>query len=134
MANPPLPTRTRDNATRLRREMTDAERRLWKHLRAGRLEGFKFRRQHPVPPYVLDFCCVEVGLAIELDGSQHSEARDASRSRYLESQGWRIVRFWDNDVLNKTDAVVEAIWNILSRPTLSPTPLPEGEGLKQRDE
>ncbi len=109
MANPPLPTRTRDNAKRLRREMTDAERRLWKHLRAGRLEGFKFRRQHPVPPYVLDFCCVEVGLAIELDGSQHSEARDASRSRYLESQGWRIVRFWDNDVLNKTDAVVEAI-------------------------
>ena len=134
MANPPLPTRTRDNAKRLRREMTDAERRLWKHLRAGRLEGFKFRRQHPVPPYVLDFCCVEVGLAIELDGSQHSEARDASRSRYLESQGWRIVRFWDNDVLNKADAVVEAIWNILSRPTLSPTPLPEGEGLKQRDE
>ena len=134
MANPPLPTRTRDNAKRLRREMTDAERRLWKHLRAGRLEGFKFRRQHPVPPYVLDFCCVEVGLAIELDGSQHSEARDASRSRYLESQGWRIVRFWDNDVLNKADAVVEAIWNILPRPTLSPTPLPEGEGLKQRDE
>ena len=134
MANPPLPTRTRDNAKRLRREMTDAERRLWKHLRAGRLEGFKFRRQHPVPPYVLDFCCVEVGLAIELDGSQHSEARDASRSRYLESQGWRIVRFWDNDVLNKTDAVDEAIWNILSRPTLSPTHLPEGEGLKQRDE
>ncbi|MCR6626357.1 endonuclease domain-containing protein [Pseudoxanthomonas japonensis] len=134
MANPPLPTRTRDNAKRLRREMTDAERRLWKHLRAGRLEGFKFRRQHPVPPYVLDFCCVEVGLAIELDGSQHSEARDASRSRYLESQGWRIVRFWDNDVLNKADAVVEAIWNILQRPTLSPTPLPEGEGLKQRDE
>ena len=134
MANPPLPTRTRDNAKRLRRDMTDAERRLWRHLRAARLEGFKFRRQHPVPPYVLDFCCVEVGLAIELDGSQHSEARDASRSRYLESQGWRIVRFWDNDVLNKTDAVVEAIWNILSRPTLSPTPLPEGEGLKQRDE
>jgi very-short-patch-repair endonuclease len=134
MANPPLPTRTRDNAKRLRREMTDAARRLWKYLRAGRLEGFKFRRQHPVPLYVLDFCCVEAGLAIELDGSQHSETRDASRSRYLESQGWRIVRFWDNDVLNKTDAVVEAIWNFLSRATLSPTPLPEGEGLKQRDD
>jgi very-short-patch-repair endonuclease len=69
-----------------------------------------------------------------LDGSQHSETRDASRSRYLEYQGWRIVRFWDNDVLNKTDAVVEAIWNLLSQPTLSPTPLPEGEGLKQRDD
>ena len=134
MANPPLPTRTRDNAKRLRSAMTDAERRLWEYLRAGRLEGFKFRRQHPVPPYVLDFCCKECGLAIELDGSQHSEDADALRSRYLESQGWRIVRLWNNDVLNNTDAVIEAIWNLLSRPTLSPTPLPKGEGLKQRDE
>lgn len=134
MANPPLPTRTRDNAKRLRSAMTDAERRLWEYLRAGRLEGFKFRRQHPVPPYVLDFCCKECGLAIELDGSQHAEDADALRSRYLESQDWRIVRFWNNDVLNNTDAVVEAIWNLLSRPTLSPIPLPEGEGLKQRDE
>lgn len=134
MANPPLPTRTRDNAKRLRSAMTDAERRLWEYLRAGRLEGFKFRRQHPVPPYVLDFCCKECGLAVELDGSQHSEDADALRSRYLESQGWRIVRFWNNDVLNNTDAVIEAIWNLLSRPTLSPTPLPKGEGLKQRDE
>ncbi|CAN7169228.1 DUF559 domain-containing protein [Pseudoxanthomonas sp. LjRoot143] len=134
MTNPPLPTRTRNNAKQLRKGMTDAERKLWKYLRAGRLDGFKFRRQHPVPPYVLDFCCMECGLAVELDGSQHSESGDASRSRYLESQGWRIVRFWDNDVLNKTDAVVETIWNLLSRPTLSPTPLPVGEGLKQRDE
>ncbi len=134
MANPPLPTRTRDNAKRLRSAMTDAERRLWEYLRAGRLEGFKFRRQHPVPPYVLDFCCKECGLAVELDGSLHAEDADALRSRYLESQGWRIVRFWNNDVLNNTDAVIEAIWNLLSRPTLSPTPLPKGEGLKQRDE
>ena len=134
MANPPLPTRTRDNAKRLRSAMTDAERRLWEYLRAGRLEGFKFRRQHPVPPYVLDFCCKECGLAIELDGSQHSEDADALRSRYLESQGWRIVRLWNNDVLNNTDAVIEAIWNLLSRPTLSPTPLPTGEGRKEREE
>ena len=134
MANPPLPTRTSNIAKRLRKEMTDAERRLWEYLRAGRLEGFKFRRQHPVPHYVLDFCCIECGLAVELDGSQHSEDADASRSRHLESQGWRIVRFWNNDVLNNTDAVIEAIWNLLSRPTLSPTPLPQGEGLKQRDE
>ncbi len=129
MVNPPLPTWTRDNARRLRKEMTDAERRLWQYLRGGRLEGHKFRRQHPVPPYVIDFCCVEARLAIELDGSQHTEAADAARSRYLESQGWRIVRFWDNDVLSNTDAVVEAIWNFLPRPALSPTPLPAGEGL-----
>jgi very-short-patch-repair endonuclease len=114
--------------------MTDAERRLWQHLRAGRLGGNKFRRQHSVPPYVVDFCCVEAGVVIELDGSQHSDTADAARTLYLQGQGWRVVRFWNNDVLNSTGAVVEAIWNLLSRPTLSPTPLPMGEGLTQRDE
>ena len=138
MVNPPLPTRTLANARRLRREMTDAERRLWQHLRAGRqagrLEGYKFRRQHSVPPYIVDFCCVEMGVVIELDGSQHGEPEDAARTRYLEGQGWRLARFWNDDVLNQTEVVVEAIWNLLSQPTLSPTPLPEGEGLKQRDQ
>ncbi|WP_334179290.1 DUF559 domain-containing protein [Pseudoxanthomonas sp.] len=134
MVNPPLPTRTLANARRLRKEMTDAERRLWQHLRAGRLEGYKFRRQHALHPYIVDFCCVEAGVVIELDGSQHGEPVDAGRTRHLEAQGWRVARFWNNDVLNQVDVVVEAIWNLLSRPTLSPTPLPEGEGLKQRDE
>ncbi len=134
MVNPPLPTRTLANARRLRREMTDAERRLWQHLRAGRLAGYKFRRQHAVPPHIVDFCCVEAGVVIELDGSQHGEPADAARTRHLEGKGWRVIRFWNNDVLNQTEVVVEAIWNVLSRPTLSPTPLPEGEGLKQRDE
>jgi len=101
---------------------------------AGRLEGYKFRRQHSVPPYIVDFCCVEMGVVIELDGSQHGEPEDAARTRYLEGQGWRLARFWNDDVLNQTEVVVEAIWNLLSQPTLSPTPLPEGEGLKQRDQ
>jgi very-short-patch-repair endonuclease len=129
---PTLPSETLRNARRLRRETTDAERSLWRHLRAGRLDGVKFRRQHPVPPYIADFCCVAARLIIELDGSQHCEEVDAARTRYLESQGWRIVRFWDNDVLLETEAVLDAIWNAIGDRTLSPTPLPVGEGLKSK--
>jgi very-short-patch-repair endonuclease len=127
---PPLPTDTLHNARRLRREMTDAERRLWQHLRAGRFDGLKFRRQHPVPPYVADFCCVSVRLIVELDGSQHCEEIDTARTRYLGSQGWRVMRFWNNDVLLQTEAVLDAIWNAINDRTLSPTPLPMEEGLK----
>ena len=87
VSKPRLPTQTLDHAKQLRKGMTDAERRLWQYLRAGRLEGMKFRRQHPVPPYIVDFCCVEAGLVVELDGSQHSPAADAARTRYLQSQG-----------------------------------------------
>ncbi|MCY7312556.1 MAG: endonuclease domain-containing protein, partial [Pseudoxanthomonas sp.] len=123
MNNPNLPTNTLDHAKRLRKDMTDAERILWQHLRAGRLAGMKFRRQHPVPPFIVDFCCIEASLVVELDGSQHSQDVDAGRTRYLKSQGWRIVRFWDSDVLKETEAVLEAIWNMVARPALSPTPL-----------
>lgn len=126
---PPLPTGTLRNARRLRRDATDAERKLWQHLRAGRFDGVKFRRQHPIPPYIADFCCVAARLIVELDGSQHSDEVDAARTRYLQSQGWRVLRFWDNDALIETDAVLDAIWNIVSDRTLSPTPLPTGEGL-----
>ena len=126
---PPLPTATLHNARKLRREMTDAERKLRQYFRAARFDGVKFRRQHPIPPYIADFCCVSARLIIELDGSQHCEKVDAARTRYLESQGWRILRFWDHDVLIETDAVLDAIWNAIGIRTLSPTPLPMGEGL-----
>lgn len=129
MPKPPLPTRTLEFSRKLRREMTDAENTLWLHLRAGRLDGMKFRRQHPIPPYIADFCCIDRRLIVELDGSQHSEARDAARTRSLESQGWKILRFWDHDVLSNTSAVLEAIWNATHAPALTPTPLPRGEGL-----
>jgi very-short-patch-repair endonuclease len=109
--------------------MTDAERKLWKYLRGGQLCGMKFRRQHPIPPYIADFCCMELMLLVELDGSQHTPGNDATRTRYLESCGWQIIRFWDNDVLLCTEAVVEAIWNTVAHRTLTPTPLPQGEGL-----
>jgi very-short-patch-repair endonuclease len=126
---PPLPTRTLDTAKSLRTAGTNAERKLWYHLRAGRLGGFKFRRQHPVPPYVVDFYCDELKLVIELDGSQHSEEIDSTRTHVLEHQGLLVLRFWDNQVLQDTDAVLEAILTIARNRTLSPTPPPEGEGL-----
>jgi very-short-patch-repair endonuclease len=127
---PPLPTDTLRNARRLRRDTTDAERRLWQHLRADRFDSLKFRRQHPIPPYIVDFCCASERLIVELDGSQHSEAIDAPRTRFLQSKGWRILRFWDNDVLLETEVVLDAIWSAVGDRTLSPTPLPAGEGLK----
>ena len=127
---PPMPTVTRSNARRLREEMTDSEQAMWRRLRGSQLGGFKFRLQHPVPPYVVDFYCDRARLAVELDGSQHSPAADAVRSAFLRSQGITILRFGSNDVLQQMEAVIEAIWNHLVTPTLTPTPLPAGEGLK----
>ena len=129
MQKPPLPTRTLQHARRLRRDATDAERALWRHLRGGRFVGAKFRRQHPIPPYIADFCCVASRLVVELDGGQHNDAVDAVRTRDLQARGWRVIRFWDNDVLLNTEAVLDAIWNAVETPALTPTPLPPGEGL-----
>ena len=132
--NPPMPTPTLATARRLRADPTDAESRLWYRLRAGRLCGLKFRRQHPIPPYVLDFYCAEFGLAVELDGSQHDDASDASRTASLERNGIRVLRFWDNDVLTGLDRVLEAILRSVEErrcagPEPSPlAPLPMGEG------
>lgn len=98
-------------ARSLRRRMTDAEQRLWYHLRARRLGGYKFRRQHVVGPYVVDFVCMEAMLVVEVDGGQHAEEvdRDAWRTRCLEDRGYRVLRFWNDDVLVKTGAVLERI-------------------------
>jgi very-short-patch-repair endonuclease len=110
--NPPLPSRTRKSAVRLRAELTDAERLLWFHLRAGRLCDLKFRRQHPLPPYIVDFFCKEASLVVEVDGSQHDASVDARRSAAIERQGFAILRFWDNQVLTETEAVLEQILRI----------------------
>ncbi|MEW9625746.1 endonuclease domain-containing protein [Rhodanobacter geophilus] len=127
--NPPLPTRTREQSRGLRKSGTDAEHKLWYHLRAGRLNGLKFRRQHPVPPYVVDFYCEAKKLVVELDGSQHDEVVDQARTKFLESRGLKVLRYWDNEVLQQMDAVLEAILRAVENRTLTPTPLPEGEGL-----
>lgn len=104
----------KDFAKQLRQNMTDAERLLWKHLRAHRLKGHKFRRQHPVGPYVVDFLNIGAMLVVEADGGQHNEsAGDAKRDAWLQSQGFRILRFWNNEIMNETEAVLNAILTAL---------------------
>jgi len=93
-------------------------------LRAKRFDGHKFRRQHPIPPYVVDFVSLRLKLVIELDGSQHTMESDAARTRFLKQQGFRVIRFWDNDVLLNLGAVAEAIFNAAQDRTLSPTHTP----------
>ena len=98
-------------AKELRKNSTDAERALWRQLRAHRLAGHKFRRQQPVGRYIVDFVCFEKQLIIELDGGQHTEqvAYDVERSTWLQSQGFRVLRFWNHEVLQNTEAVVEVV-------------------------
>ncbi len=110
-------------ANHLRKTMTDAERRLWRHLRARQL-GVRFRRQHPFQGYILDFVCLERRLVIEVDGAQHADAavRDAVRTAALERAGFRVVRFWNNEVLAQTDAVVACIVRELNPSPSCPSP------------
>jgi very-short-patch-repair endonuclease len=96
-------------ARKLRRTSTDAENRLWHYLRGRRFEGAKFVRQFPVGPHVADFACRPLRLAIEVDGGQHSPEADAPRTQVLEAFGYRIIRFWNNDVLQNTEGVLETI-------------------------
>ncbi len=102
-------------ARSLRVERTDAEAKLWRALRNRQLDGFKFRRQVPVDPYIADFCCKDAKLIIELDGGQHLDqlAYDEARTRRLEACGFQVLRFWNVDVLRETDAVVEDIRRML---------------------
>ncbi|MEO8779049.1 MAG: DUF559 domain-containing protein [Rhodanobacter sp.] len=129
---PPLPTRTLSRAKSLRRTATDAEIRLSYHLRAKRLAGLNFRRQHPTPPYIADFYCAALRLVIELDGSQRDEDVDSVRTQSLERQGLVVSRYWDNQVLQETEAVLEAILNFSRDRTLSPTRSPKGDGHQAR--
>jgi len=98
-------------ARTLRKQQTDAEKLLWSQLRNRQLEGCKFRRQQPIGPYIADFLSLEPKLIIELDGGQHTEQQDedSKRTRYLQVLGYRVLRFWNQEVLNDLDAVLEAI-------------------------
>jgi very-short-patch-repair endonuclease len=95
----------------LRRDATLAERRLWQQLRFRQLDGHRFRRQAPIGRFVVDFVCFEQRLIVEVDGGQHAERaqEDAKRTRWLEGEGFRVLRFWNSDVLQNTEAVVESI-------------------------
>jgi very-short-patch-repair endonuclease len=110
-SNPAFPAQ---RARKLRREMTDAERRLWWLLRSRQMEDYKFRRQHSVGRFFLDFACVECRLAVEADGGQHADnAYDEHRTTWLESEGWRVLRFWNNDILQNTEGVMAIVLGAL---------------------
>jgi very-short-patch-repair endonuclease len=126
-------------ARELRRVMTDAERRLWSKLRNRRFGNFKFRRQVTLEPFIVDFVCMEQKLVLELDGGQHTlrQEYDAERTHWLEQHGFHVVRFWNHQLWEDSDAVDELIWTELHRlvngrgeeRTPSPRPSPtRGEG------
>lgn len=127
-----LPEDLRTWAREMRGHMTDAEALLWMLLRNRRVAGAKFRRQHPVGRYILDFYCIEKGLVIELDGGQHGEAINYDRQRddWLRSRGIQVLRFWNNQMLTETEAVMEAIYQaVVGTRAIKITPLPRaGEG------
>jgi very-short-patch-repair endonuclease len=109
-----------DFARALRNDATDAERLLWVRLRLRQVDGFRFRRQRPVGTYICDFVCLRPRLIVELDGSQHVEqwAYDARRDATLRSYGFRVLRFWNGDVLSHTESVLETIYEALHRPKM----------------
>ncbi|MDC8447024.1 MAG: N-6 DNA methylase [Nitrospira sp.] len=131
----PVPSDLRERARALRQAHTNAEQLIWQCLRDRQIAGAKFRRRHPLDPYVLDFYCHELKLAVELDGSWHNEptgrAHDARRDEFLAAQGIRTLRFWNNQVLAETEAVLEAVYQAVTEMQTekpSPSPLPAGEG------
>lgn len=115
-----------DTARKLRVSMTDAERKLWCELRQRQMSGLKFRRQHRIGKYIADFVCLETRVIIEVDGGQHTAERDALRTQELEALGFRVIRFWNNDVLTQIESVKEAIWNELFPPS-QPSPTKWGK-------
>ena len=107
-------------ARSLRKNLTDAERKLWYALRSGQLDGYRFRRQHPMGPFVVDFICLEKKLIVELDGDRHGKAvhksRDEKRDEWLKSRGYYVLRFWNNDVYSNLDGVLLDIAEYLRVP------------------
>ncbi len=114
----------------MRRHMSDAEKLLWHYLRAHKLLGYKFRRQVIIEPYIVDFVCLEAMLIIEADGGQHAEQQsyDEQRTAHLESLGYRVLRFWNHEILNELESVLDQIASELSGSPL-PSPPPGGEGV-----
>ena len=118
----------RDFARQLRRDMTDAERHLWRYLRRRQVDGHRFRRQFPVGRYVVDFICLEAGLVVELDGGQHANSRvDTLRTGILEAAGYRVLRFWNNDALGNIEGVIAEISRVLEFARPHPSLPPQAE-------
>jgi very-short-patch-repair endonuclease len=119
----------------LRKRPTDAEQLLWSRLRMKQMQGLKFRRQQPIDNYIVDFVCFENRIIIEVDGGQHAAEnnKDIKRDTYLQRNGFKVLRFWNNEVLRKIDGVLEVIReNCLSHPPLNPLPSREGKITKRK--
>jgi very-short-patch-repair endonuclease len=118
-------------ARMLRRNATAAEKKLWYRIRGGQLRGFQFRRQFPIGAIIVDFCCRERRLVIELDGSQHGEAAgiaaDEERTSLISARGYRVIRFWNDDILKNLDSVLEQIFTELSQPAPNLPPVRGGK-------
>ena len=122
--------RLQNFAKSLRAEMTQAEQKLWRHLRAHRLQQYKFKRQQPLGPYIADFACFNARLIVEVDGSQHLESpRDARRDEWFKANNFRVLRFWNDQVLQETESVLEVILRAVEE-----TPLPQPLSRKGRGE
>lgn len=127
-----------DIAKRLRGSQTEAEQKLWSLLRAKRLLGYKFKRQSPIGPYIVDFCCHAHRLVVEVDGGHHSilQPEDKRRAQFLKAQGFYLLRFWNNDVLKQPEVVLQQILETLTPPPPSLSRLRErvsrrgGRGVK----
>ena len=118
----------RERARELRRDMTLAERKLWQVLKQRQLDGHRFRRQHPFGPYIADFACLEAGVVIEVDGGQHQHSEeDRCRDRYMRAAGFKVLRFWNNDVLANLQGVCAVIAQVLSERCPHPSLPPQAE-------
>jgi adenine-specific DNA-methyltransferase len=113
-------------AKTLRKNLTDAEKWLWQRLRNRELAGWKFRRRHPIGRFVVDFVCIEKRIVVEIEGGQHAEnlEPDAKRSEYLKEKGYQVFRFWNDDVLQQGESVLNVILSFLEEDSSSPPPSP----------
>jgi len=126
-------SQTVDKARMLRKNQTEAEKKLWSRLRARQLDNLKFRRQHAFSPYIIDFFCEKLNLAIELDGGQHNPLADQKRDDFLQNRGIKILRFWNNEIFDNLDGVLQKISTYCQTlDTPSPKPSPRGEGLSEK--
>ncbi|MEX2201379.1 MAG: DUF559 domain-containing protein [Dongiaceae bacterium] len=125
-----MPTQREDRIRQMRANPTDAEQRLWYRLRRKQIGGARFRRQFPIGRYIVDFVCLPARLIVEVDGGQHDEqaVTDDVRTAWLETQGFDVIRFWNNDVLGNADGVVERIVEAVSLRLDTPPPTPSRKG------
>jgi len=130
--------RSRTFAKALRRTLTKAEASLWGRLKGKQLNGYYFRRQHPIGPFIADFACFEAKLVLEVDGGTHmsdvDQAYDAKRTAFLESEGWHVMRVWNNQVLENRAGVLRAIDEVVTARAMSRLSSPvHGEGVSEAD-